>query len=459
MKKNEFAYEQKGVYDSDYKNKKDEIFAFARDYKEFLNNSKTERLSVDNAVKIAVSHGFVPLGDKTGSNAGDKVYAVNRNKSVIFAVIGRESMDRGVNIIAWHVDVPRLDLKANPLYEDMSLAMLKTHYYGGIKKYQWTAVPLALYGVVYKKDGGAVNISIGDSDDECVFTVTDLLPHLAGEQMKKTMSEGIEGEGLNLLFGSIPCGDEEIKERVKSNILTLLNQKYGICERDFISAEISAVPAIAARDVGFDGSMIGAYGQDDRVCAYTSLRAICETEAPAKTAVCALVDKEEVGSAGNTGMKSRYFENFITDLCEKTGANIRACLSNSVCLSADVGAACDPNYPSVFEKRNTAAIGGGVLLMKYTGSRGKSGSSDASAELLIKIIRLFDSKRIPWQTGELGKVDAGGGGTIAQYIANLDVETLDCGVPILSMHSPFEIASKADIYVAYEAYKAFILQP
>ena len=446
----------KNVYDTKYRDEQEKIMVFCGEYAAFLNAAKTERRSVSEAVKIAEESGFVPLADCASLQPGDRVYTVNRHKGVVLAVIGSQPLDEGVNIVAAHVDAPRLDLKPNPLYEDMSLALLKTHYYGGIKKYQWTAMPLALTGVVYTADGACVEVSIGSGPDDPVLCITDLLPHLAGDQMGKKMSQGIEGEALNLLIGGIPFEDKDAKERVKLNVMRLLNEKYGMTERDFVSAELEAVPAFDARDVGLDRSFIGAYGQDDRVCAYTALRAICAVDAPQKTAVCMLVDKEEIGSAGNTGMKSRYFENFIHDLCEKSGANGRRCLSNSACLSADVGAANDPNYASVQEKRNAAVLNGGILLMKYTGSRGKSGSSDASAEFMNKIIRLFDRNEVVWQTGELGKVDAGGGGTVAQYVAQLDVDVVDCGVPLLSMHAPFEIAAKADVYMAYLAYRAFL---
>lgn len=449
-------YAPQNVYDTKYRDEQDRITSFCGAYAAFLNAAKTERRSVDEAVKLAKESGFVPLESCEALNPGDRVYTINRHKGVVLATIGSEPLEDGVNIVAAHIDAPRLDLKPNPLYEDLSLALFKTHYYGGIKKYQWTAMPLALYGVVYTADGSCVEISIGSDPNDPVFCITDLLPHLATEQMGKKMSQGIEGEALNLLAGGIPFADEDAKERVKLNIIKLLNEKYGITERDFISAELEAVPAFDARDVGLDRSFIGAYGQDDRVCAYTALRAACAVEAPRKTAVCMLVDKEEIGSAGNTGMKSRYFENFIHDICEKTGADSRRCISNSACLSADVGAANDPNYSSVQEKRNAAVLNGGILLMKYTGSRGKSGSSDASAEFMNKIIRLFDRNEVVWQTGELGKVDAGGGGTVAQYVAQLDIDVVDCGVPLLSMHAPFEIAAKADVYMAYLAYKAFL---
>lgn len=449
-------YQRKNVYDTSFRDRQKEIFDFCEDYKHFLNCSKTERLSVKSALNIAVNAGFVPLDQKQQLKPGDRIYTVNRGKGILLAVIGQQSLDQGIHLVAAHIDAPRLDLKPNPLYEDLSLALFKTHYYGGIKKYQWPAIPLALYGVVYLADGSRVDIAIGEKPDDPVFYITDLLPHLATEQMGKKLAQGITGESLNLLVGSIPWQDKESKERVKRNVLNILHETYGICETDFISAELEAVPAFEARDVGLDRSMIGAYGHDDRVCSYTALRAVCDCNIPKQTAVCVLVDKEEIGSMGNTGMQSRYFEHMLGELCDKTAASLRSCITHSVCLSADVGAANDPTYQSVQEKNNAAALNGGIMLCKYTGSRGKSGSSDASAELVSRIRQLFDKNNIVWQIAELGKVDEGGGGTVAQYIANLDIETIDCGVPLLSMHAPYEIAAKADVYMAYLAYLAFL---
>lgn len=450
-------YQRKNVYDSPFGERQEEMFSFCDDYKSFLDCSKTERQSVKSAVALAKQAGFVPLEEKQTLQPGDRVYTVNRGKGILLSVIGKQPLEQGVSLVAAHIDAPRLDLKPSPLYEDMSLALFKTHYYGGIKKYQWTTIPMALYGVVYLADGRHVEINIGDQEGDPVFYITDLLPHLAAEQMGKKMSQGVTGESLNLLAGSIPHPDKEVKERVKLHILQLLHERYGITEEDFISAELEAVPAFGARDVGLDRSMISAHGHDDRVCSYTALRAICDCPQPQKTAICMLVDKEEIGSMGNTGMQSRHFEHVLAELCEKTGgASLRLCLSNSICLSADVTAANDPTYPSVQEKNNAAVLNGGVALCKYTGARGKSGSSDASAETVSKIRRLFTENGVIWQMGELGKVDEGGGGTVAQYIANLDVDTLDCGVPLLSMHAPYEIAAKADIYMAYLGYLAFL---
>ena len=439
---------------------KEIVFKFSEGYKDFLTQCKTEREAVSEAVRLAEECGFKPLESFDTLKEGDKVYAVNKLRSVMLAVIGSETLTDGVNIVGAHIDAPRLDLKPNPLYEDGEMAFFKTHYYGGIKKYQWSAIPLALHGVVVKKDGETVNIRIGDENDDVTFVITDLLPHLAQEQMKKSASEIIEGEQLNILIGAMPSPDEE-KEAVKENILAILNEKYGICEEDFLSAELQVVPAANAKDVGFDRSLIGSYAHDDRVCAYPSLMAILTTEACDKTAVCILTDKEEVGSMGNTGAKSDFMKLVLLEMMDKTGEsatelNLLRCLDKSYCLSADVNAAFDPNFPSPYEKRNCGKLNYGVAISKYTGARGKSGSSDASAELMGKIRTLFNDNNVLWHVSELGKVDAGGGGTIAQYVANLGVETVDCGVPILSMHAPFEVASKLDVYMAYKAFHAFM---
>jgi aspartyl aminopeptidase len=413
---------------------------------------------VDYTIKKLLENGFSELDLNRPLSPGDKVYTVNRGKSVIAAVIGTGPITAGTNIIAAHIDAPRIDLKQNPLYDDMDIAFFKTHYYGGIKKYQWTTIPLALHGVILRADGSKLNIKIGEREDEPLFTITDLLPHLAKEQMEKKLSEGITGESLNILIGSIP-GDYE-KEKTKNNILKILKDKYNIENEDFVSAELEIVPAFKARDMGFDKSMIGAYGQDDRVCAYTALEAILNTHMPDRTAVVVLADKEEIGSMGNTGMMSRFFEDTMAYLCnltnkDSTDLDLRISLGNSICLSADVGAAMDPNYKEVQEKQNAPQLNHGVLLTKYTGSRGKSSSSDASAELVNSIRRLFNQNGVLWQIGELGKVDQGGGGTVAQFLANLNIDVIDCGVPLLSMHSPFEVSAKLDVYMAYKGYKAF----
>ena len=438
---------------------KEIVFKFSEGYKSFLTKCKTERESVKEVVRLAEECGFKPLESYKTLKEGDKVYAVNKLRSVYLAVIGSEKITDGVNIVGAHIDAPRLDLKPNPLYEDGEMAYFKTHYYGGIKKYQWTAIPLALHGVVIKKDGETVDIRIGDENDDVTFVITDLLPHLAMDQMKKTASEVIEGEQLNLLIGSIPEKDAE-KSAVKESILSILGEKYGICEEDFLSAELQIVPSANAKDVGLDRSLIGSYGHDDRVCAYPALMSILTTEACDKTAICMLSDKEEVGSMGNTGAKSDFVKLLLLELMDKCGEgatelNLLRALDKSYCLSADVNGAFDPNFPAPYEKRNSAMINYGVVVSKYTGARGKSGSSDASAELMSKIRKLFNDNDVLWHVGELGKVDAGGGGTIAQYVANLGVETVDCGVPVLSMHAPFEVVSKLDVYMAYKAFHAF----
>ena len=450
-------YELKNGWSTDID--KDLVFKFSEGYKDFLTKCKTERESVQEAVRFAEECGFKPLDSFKTLKEGDKIYAVNKLRSVVLAVIGSEDIASGVNIVGAHIDAPRLDLKPNPLYEDGEMAYFKTHYYGGIKKYQWGTIPLSLHGVVIKKDGEAVNVRIGDENDDVTFVITDLLPHLSQEQMKKTPSTVIEGEQLNLLIGSIPDKNAE-KESVKANILALLNEKYGICEEDFLSAELQIVPAANAKDVGFDRSLIGSYGHDDRVCAYPSLMAILTTEACDKTAVCILTDKEEVGSMGNTGAKSDFMKLVLLEMLDKKGEgatelNLLRALDRSYCLSADVNAAFDPNFPSPYEKNNCAKVNYGIAISKYTGARGKSGSSDASAELMSKVRTLFNNNNILWHVAELGKVDAGGGGTIAQYVANLGVETVDCGVPVLSMHAPFEVVAKLDVYMAYKAFHAF----
>ena len=429
---------------------------FCEGYKAFLDIAKTEREAAAEIVKQAKARGYVEFSAKNKYKPGDKVYYLNREKSVILAVIGRESIENGVNLVAAHIDSPRLDMKQNPLYEKDEVAYFKTHYYGGIKKYQWPTVPLSLHGVIIKADGTKVTVNIGEDETDPVFCVSDLLPHLADEQYKRPAPKLIKGEELNIIIGSRPFRDDEGSELVKLNIMMILNEKYGIVESDFISAELEAVPAFKAKDVGFDRSLVGAYGQDDRVCAYTELMAVLELENPEKTAVAILTDKEETGSDGNTGLRSAYLRYFIADLAATFGVKGRTVLHNSRCLSADVNAAFDPTFPDVFEKRNAALLNGGVCVTKYTGSRGKSGTSDASAEFAGEVRRLLDAEGVIWQTGELGKVDIGGGGTVAAYIANLDVNTIDVGVPVLSMHAPFEITAKTDIWAAYRAFAAFV---
>ena len=429
---------------------------FCEGYKAFLDTAKTEREAAAEIVKMAKARGFEEFSAKNKYKPGDKVYYLNREKSVILAVIGKESIENGVNLVAAHIDSPRLDMKQNPLYEKDEVAYFKTHYYGGIKKYQWPTVPLSLHGVIIKADGTKVTVNIGEDENDPVFCVSDLLPHLADEQYKRPAPKLIKGEELNIIIGSRPFRDDEGSELVKLNIMLILNEKYGIVESDFISAELEAVPAFKAKDVGFDRSLVGAYGQDDRVCAYTELMAVLELNNPEKTAVAILTDKEETGSDGNTGLRSAYLRYFIADLAATFGVKGRTVLHNSRCLSADVNAAFDPTFPDVFEKRNAALLNGGVCVTKYTGSRGKSGTSDASAEFAGEVRRLLDAEGVIWQTGELGKVDIGGGGTVAAYIANLDVNTIDVGVPVLSMHAPFEITAKTDIWAAYRAFAAFV---
>lgn len=429
---------------------------FCEGYKEFLNASKTEREAVKTLIAKAESLGYVPFDRDKKYKAGDKIYYNNRGKSVILAIIGKKPLKEGVRLSAAHIDSPRLDLKQNPLYEDTDMALFKTHYYGGIKKYQWTAIPLSLHGVLIKSDGSSVEVNIGENEGDTQFVVTDLLPHLGQEQMKRTLAEGIKGEELNILIGSRPFNDDEASEKVKLNIMKLLNDKYGIVESDFLSAELEIVPAFKANDIGFDRSFIGSYGQDDRVCAYTAAEAIFALKSPAYTAVAILTDKEEIGSEGNTGLNSSYFKYFIADLAWQQGINYHTVLTNTQCLSADVNAAFDPTFPDVSERKNASYCNRGVVITKYTGRAGKAGTSDASAEYMGKVRNLLDANKVVWQTGELGKVDAGGGGTVAMYLAGLDIDVIDLGVPVLSMHAPFEITAKLDVYMAYRAFKVFM---
>lgn len=453
-------YEQKNGWEIVDEKEKKQIFELCDLYKKYLDNGKTERLCVNYTVSLAKEAGFTEFDENKKLNPGDKIYINNRDKSIILAIIGKSPVASGINLVAAHIDSPRLDLKQNPLYEDTDLALFKTHYYGGIKKYQWTTIPLAMYGVVVKSDGTKVEISIGDNDDEPAFCVTDLLPHLAQKQMSQKMSEAIPGENLNVLIGSMPSDTD--KEKIKETVLKILNDKYGIEEEDFLSAEIEVVPSGKARDIGFDRSLLGAYGHDDRVCAYGALKGILDIENPEKTAVCLLADKEEIGSMGNTGMQSEYFEYAISAMINAQTDNfnefmLRKCFANSKCLSADVGAAMDPTYKEVSEPRNAPKANFGVMICKYTGARGKSGSSDASAEFMGEIRKICKDNNIVWQIGELGKVDEGGGGTVAQFVANRNIDTIDCGVPVLSMHAPFEVVAKLDVYMSYKLYKSFYL--
>ena len=429
---------------------------FCEGYKKFLDTAKTEREAVSFTVSALKKRGFSEFNKNAKYKQGDKFYKNHKDKALIACIVGEEDIADGVRLVVSHIDSPRIDLKQNPVYEDAELAFFKTHYYGGIKKYQWTALPLALHGVVMTASGNKVEICIGEEQNEPVFCITDLLPHLAAEQNKRKLDEGIKGEELNVLIGSRPFRDDKESELVKLNILKLLNEKYGIIEADFMSAELELVPAHKAADIGFDRSLVGAYGHDDRVCAYPSLMAMLDLKTPKHTAVIVLSDKEEIGSLGNTGLDSTYLQYFIEDLADMSGVKGRDVLSNSKCISADVNTAFDPTYPQVTEKRNAAYLNYGVAMSKYTGRAGKADSSDASAEFVSEIRQLFDKNDITWQTAELGAVDIGGGGTVAKYIAYLNVDVVDIGVPVLSMHSPFEIVSKLDTYMAYRAFSAFM---
>lgn len=436
-------------------NLKEKIFDFCKGYIKFLNTAKTEREASKEIISILKDFGFKNINDVDVLKPGDKVYMINRSKSIYAAVIGSKNITEGVNLIGAHIDSPRLDLKPNPLYEDIKLALFKTHYYGGIKKYQWTTIPLSIHGVIVKPSGEKIEVEIGEKEDDPIFTITDILPHLAQEQYEKKVGKAVTGEDLNVLVGSIPNDDDKVKE----NIMNLLNEKYGIKEIDFYSSELEVVPAFKAKDLGFDRSMVAAYGQDDRVCAYATLKALTDANAKDKTIVSIFADKEEIGSVGNTGMCSQMFDLFINELLNKKSENTPGALNktycNSMMLSADVGAGIDPNYKSTAEENNASKIGFGVELNKYTGSGGKSGASDANAEFVAKVRRIFEEKSVKYQVSELGKVDLGGGGTIAYILADKGMDVIDCGVPVISMHSPYEVTSKFDIYSAYLAYKAF----
>ncbi len=437
------------------------IYDFANEYMNYLNRAKTEREIVSLSEQIARENGFKSLDEYAELHPGDKVYYVNRGKNLYLAVIGNRSMEEGLNIIGAHADSPRLDLKPNPLVQEGEFAYLKTHYYGGIKKYQWTAIPLALHGVIVKENGEKITVSLGENDDEPVFTITDLLPHLAKEQQQKKLAEAINGENLSIVVGNRPddSEDEKGKDKVKKNILKLLNKKYGITEDDFMSSELEAVPAFKARTLGLDESLIAGYGQDDKVCVYTSLRAILNIQNSERTAICLFSDKEEIGSMGNTGMESHVFDTFVSELLNKSRINrpnlLDKVFCNSRMLSADVDAGADPLYASVSDHNNAGLIGYGISINKYTGSAGKSNSSDANAEYVAFIRRIFNQNNVQYQLAELGKVDIGGGGTIAYILANKGVDVIDCGVPVLSMHAPYEVTSKYDVYSAYMAYSAF----
>ncbi len=437
------------------------VFDFAEDYKKFLKEAKTEREAVEYFIAEAEKNGFKPI-DKAEYKPGEKIYLVNRGKNIALVVIGEKPLTEGVKIVAAHVDAPRVDLKPNPLYEDGDLALLKTHYYGGIKKYQWVNMPLALHGVVITKDGKKLNIKIGESDDDPVFVMTDLLPHLSRKvQNERKLPEGIAGEELRLIVGHIPINDENVKAKFKTAVLKYLNEKYGMVEEDFASAELEIVPAFKPRDIGFDRGLVAGYGQDDRICGFTAGRAAFALGTPKYTAIALLVDKEEIGSEGNTGMKSMFIRNIIGDLLalqnkDYNERDVRLALTNAKALSADVCAAFNPVFPQPFDKQDTPIIGRGAVLIKYTGVAGKAGANDAHAEFIGEIRLLLNKHNIPWQVGELGKVDQGGGGTVAKFLAEHGMDVIDCGPPILGMHSPYEISSKADLYSAYEIYKVFL---
>lgn len=451
---------EKTVWESYTEEDKKKVYDFCEEYRTFLSKCKTERECVKEILKEAEAKGYRSLKEVRRSGeklqAGDKVYVSIMGKTLALFHIGKEAMEKGMNILGAHIDSPRLDLKQNPLYESDGLAMLETHYYGGIKKYQWTTIPLSLHGRICKADGSFVDVKIGEKPDEPKFCITDILPHLGGEQMQRKANEIVKGEELNVVIGSRPFKDDDESERIKLNLLSLLYEKYGIVERDFLSAELELVPAYTVDDIGFDRSMIGGYGHDDRVCSYPALQAILDIdEAPEYTAITVLTDKEETGSDGNTGLNSSYLKYFVEDLARLEGFEGRDVLRNSKCLSADVNAAYDPTWSTVFEKNNASFINNGVCVTKFTGARGKSGTSDASAEFCAWVGNLLDENGVLWQTGELGKVDGGGGGTVAMYIANMDVDTIDVGVPVLSMHAPYEIVSKIDVYSAYKAFLTF----
>lgn len=457
---NTLFYDKKTGWDRMSDAEQDAMMDYAEGYKDFLNEAKTERDAVRRLQAMAEQKGFRAYSRDKKLYPGDKYYKINRNKAIILFVVGKDGMKHGINLAAAHLDAPRIDIRTIPLYEDGGMALFKTHYYGGIKKYQWTTIPLELRGVVCRvtKDGvESIDVRIGDKPGDPLFVITDLLIHLASEQMGKTMMKGIEAEAMNVLVGSKPStSDIETSDKIKLWVMEYLNKEYGITEEDFLSAELSCVPAFQACDIGFDRSFVGGYGHDDRVCSYPAATALLDLEeAPDKTAMAVLVDKEEIGSDGVTGMQSQFFDTLVSDLCRADGVLPEACIEQSTCLSADVCNAFDPNYPQVSEKRNDARANCGVALVKYTGSRGKSGSSDATAELMAKMRHCFNQNGVIWQTGQLGKVDQGGGGTVAMFMANRNIDTVDCGVPVLSMHAPFEVIAKLDLFAAYNGFRAF----
>lgn len=460
-KKNENAYEAKNAWLEMGEEEREEVFSFNKAYADFLTKNKTEREFARAAVAELEEAGFKNIEQYESLKKGDKVYVLNRSRALLAAVIGEKELTEGLKIVGSHIDSPRLDLKPNPLYEDGEMSLFKTHYYGGVKKYQWVTMPLAIHGVVVKEDGTQVEISIGENDDDPVFFISDVLPHLGKKQMKKSMNEGITGEQLNVVIGSIPVNDEDAKEKIKTAVLEHLNKAYNIKEEDFISADLQVVPAFKTRDAGFDRGLLAGYGHDDRVCSYTALEAILDVNEPEYTSLVLLMDREEVGSMGSTGMQSHFFEDQVANLVDLYYSDysellVRKVMQNSKVLSADVNAAYDPDFAEVYAKHNSAYLGKGIVISKYTGARGKAGASEASAEFMGEIRGLFNKAGVIWQTAELGKVDEGGGGTIAQFLANYNMDVVDCGPAVLSMHSPYEVVSKADVYHSYLAYNVFL---
>ena len=457
--KNKLFNSQKTGWEGMSQDVKNAVYKFADEYMNYLNSSKTEKEIVENSKEILEKNGFVDLNEKSEINPGDKVYFINRARTLYSAVIGEDALENGIRMVAAHGDSPRIDLKPKPLYEDSGLGLFKTHYYGGIKKYQWTNIPLSMHATFVKANGEKISVNIGEEENDPIFTISDLLPHLASAQMERKLKEGVQGEELNIVAGSIPYDDEKVTEKIKLNLLKLLNDKYGIREVDFTSSEIEFVPAFKAKSLGLDSSMVAGYGQDDKVCCYTALRGILDIGTPKNTAVCVLTDKEEIGFCGVTGMESRTFEYFITELLNKAGQNkpnaLEKVFHNSKVISADVDGAFDPTFPTAFDKLNSCFIGKGPTIVKYTGARGKSGASEAPAEFVAEVRNIFEKNGVTYQSSELGKVDIGGGGTIAVVLANRGMNVIDCGVPVLSMHSPYEITSKFDVYSAYKAYEAF----
>ena len=456
LRYDELSYDKKNYFEVASEEERTAMFDYAEGYKAFLDAAKTEREACTEAVRLAKQAGFTEFkfGDKL--SAGDKKYFINRGKSIVVFRVGTENIEEdGLRIIVSHIDAPRLDVKQNPLYEDSDMCFLKTHYYGGIKMYQWTAMPLALHGVVVLKDGSKIDIKVGEDADDPVFYIDDLLPHLGAEQMAKVGSKIVEGEQLNIVVGGMPFADKDVSNKIKLTVLEYLNKEYGMCEEDFLSAELCAVPAYHARDIGFDRALIGAYGHDDRVCAYPALTAVLDNESR-HTVLAMLVDKEEIGSEGNTGMQSKIYEDLMEEISVALGASFRKVRYASKCLSSDVTAAYDPNFAGVFEKMNSAMVSCGTCMSKFTGARGKSGSNDANAEFVGEVRAMFAAEGVVWQTAELGRVDAGGGGTVAKFLAKLNIDTVDLGVPVISMHSPWELISKADLYSNYRAFIAFM---